>query len=61
MTLSVLMYLQALGGRYPLFFWFGFVTATWFECGVELFQPWILGAWATEYETKPPEDVNVGL
>lgn len=54
----VKMFLSALGG--PLF-WFGFTFATIFECSIEMLQPWLLGAWATQYETHKPEDVNVPL
>ncbi|KDR82057.1 hypothetical protein GALMADRAFT_240518 [Galerina marginata CBS 339.88] len=56
---SVKMYLVALGGRHWIFFWTAFTTATLFECSVEVLQPWILGAWATQYDEHPPEEVNV--
>lgn len=55
------MYLVALGGKYWVFFWTAFTTATVFECGIEILQPWLLGAWATEYSTHLPEEVNVTL
>lgn len=52
------MYLVALGG--PLF-WALFVLAIFFECTIEVLQPWILGQWANQYLTHRPEDVNVLL
>src|ERR1700753_2160252 len=57
----VAMYISALGGKYPSVFWIGFCSATFFECFVELLQPWILGAWATEYRERPASEVNVAL
>ncbi|KAH0581470.1 hypothetical protein H2248_012549 [Termitomyces sp. 'cryptogamus'] len=57
---SVKMYLVALGGRYWMIFWPAFTFATVFECGIEVLQPWLLGAWATEYTIHPdPADVDV--
>ncbi|KAG6906812.1 hypothetical protein DXG01_011996 [Tephrocybe rancida] len=56
---SVKMYLIAFGGRSWIFFWGAFTTTTVFECAVEVLQPWLLGAWATEYSIHPPEEVNV--
>ncbi|KAF8068839.1 P-loop containing nucleoside triphosphate hydrolase protein [Lyophyllum atratum] len=56
---SIKMYLVALGGRHWMFFWTAFTTATFFECTVEVLQPWLLGAWATQYAEHPPEEVNV--
>ncbi|KAG6849488.1 hypothetical protein H0H93_008015 [Arthromyces matolae] len=56
---SLKMYLVALGGKHWMLFWFAFTTATVFECSVEVLQPWLLGAWATEYSIHPPEEVNV--
>ena len=55
---AVKMFLGALGGPG---FWIGFTLATFFECGIEVLQPWLLGQWATQYETHKPEDVNVPL
>jgi hypothetical protein len=55
------MYLSALGGRHPVFFWTGFIAATYFECFVEILQPWILGEWATQYDKLPASEVNVAL
>lgn len=54
----VKMFLCALGGPW---FWFVFTFAAVFECSVEVMQPWLLGAWATQYETHKPEDVDVPL
>ncbi|KAG6888553.1 hypothetical protein C0995_007425 [Termitomyces sp. Mi166 len=56
---SVKMYLVALGGKYWMVFWPMFTAATVFECTIEILQPWLLGAWATEYSIHPPEEVNV--
>lgn len=56
--MAVKMFLGALGGPW---FWFCFTFATVFECTVEMLQPWLLGLWATQYETHKPEDVNVPL
>ncbi|EIM80365.1 uncharacterized protein STEHIDRAFT_162782 [Stereum hirsutum FP-91666 SS1] len=53
---SVKMFLGALGGPG---FWIGFTLASFFECSIESVQPWLLGLWATQYETHKPEDVNV--
>ena len=53
------MYFKAFGGKRPTLFWIAFWLATFFECTVEVFQPWFLGQWATEYEDHPPEEVNV--
>ncbi|KAG6877093.1 hypothetical protein C0993_010329 [Termitomyces sp. T159_Od127] len=59
---SVKMYLVALGGKYWMVFWPAFTIATVFECSIEVLQPWLLGAWATEYTIHPnPEDVDVTL
>ncbi|KAF8956143.1 P-loop containing nucleoside triphosphate hydrolase protein [Flammula alnicola] len=58
---SIKMYLVALGGRHWVFFWTAFTTATVFECSVEVLQPWLLGAWATQYDEHPPEEVNVAF
>lgn len=56
--LTVKMYVEALGG--PIF-WPIFVVATFFECIIEVLQPWILGQWANQYLSHRPEDVNVPL
>ncbi|KAG6830884.1 hypothetical protein H0H87_006879 [Tephrocybe sp. NHM501043] len=56
---SVKMYLIALGGKYWILFWTAFTMATVFECAIEVLQPWLLGAWATQYSIHPPEEVNV--
>ncbi|KIJ48473.1 hypothetical protein M422DRAFT_247818 [Sphaerobolus stellatus SS14] len=56
---SLKMYFAAFGGRWPTLFWVAFWFATFFECIVEVFQPWFLGQWATQYEDHTPEEVNV--
>lgn len=56
---SLKMYFKAFGGRWPTLFWVAFWSATFFECSVELFQPWFLGQWAAQYETHPSEEVDV--
>ncbi|KAG5333486.1 hypothetical protein C0989_005688 [Termitomyces sp. Mn162] len=62
MLIAVKMYLVALGGRYRMIFWPAFTFAMVFECGIEVLQPWLLGAWATEYTIHPdPADVDVTL
>ncbi|GLB42122.1 putative P-loop containing nucleoside triphosphate hydrolase protein [Lyophyllum shimeji] len=58
---SVKMYLIALGGRHWMFFWTAFISATYFECGIEVLQPWLLGQWATQYAEHPPEEVDVAF
>ncbi|KAF9469423.1 P-loop containing nucleoside triphosphate hydrolase protein [Collybia nuda] len=58
---SIKMYLVALGGDHWILFWFVFSTATFFECAIEILQPWLLGAWATQYQELPPEEVNVSF
>ncbi|KAG5644694.1 hypothetical protein DXG03_007917 [Asterophora parasitica] len=55
------MYLVALGGRHWIFFWTAFTTATFFECAIEVLQPWLLGVWATQYTLHPAEDVNIAF
>lgn len=58
MVTVVKMFLSALGGPG---FWIGFTLASFFECSIESVQPWLLGLWATQYETHKSEDVNVPL
>ncbi|KAG5348915.1 hypothetical protein C0989_007211, partial [Termitomyces sp. Mn162] len=57
---SIKMYLVVLGGRYWMIFWPAFTFAIVFECGIEVLQPWLLGAWAMEYTIHPdPADMDV--
>ncbi|KAH0582357.1 hypothetical protein H2248_010303 [Termitomyces sp. 'cryptogamus'] len=58
----VKMYLVTLGGRYWMIFQPAFTFATVFKCGIEVLQPWLLGAWATEYSIHlDPADMDVTL
>ncbi|KIJ23038.1 hypothetical protein M422DRAFT_105687, partial [Sphaerobolus stellatus SS14] len=56
---SLKMYFAAFEGRWPTLFWSAIWSATFFECIVEVFRPWFLGQWATQYEDHTPEEVNV--
>ncbi|KAG5350272.1 hypothetical protein C0989_011828 [Termitomyces sp. Mn162] len=62
MLITVKMYLVTLGGRYWMIFQPAFTFATVFKCGIEVLQPWLLGAWATEYSIHlDPADMDVTL
>ncbi|KAG6813437.1 hypothetical protein H0H92_011134 [Tricholoma furcatifolium] len=58
---SLKMYLSALGGSHRATFWTIFTTAIILECLFDVLQPWLLGAWASEYSRYPAEEVNVSF
>lgn len=58
---TVKMYFVALGGRHWFWFWFWLITAIFFASFLGAVQTWLLGAWATQYQNHPVEEVNVGL
>ncbi|KAF9462732.1 P-loop containing nucleoside triphosphate hydrolase protein [Collybia nuda] len=58
---SGMMYFVALGGRHWILFWCFLITAMFLASALETLQPWLLGAWATEYQERPAEEVNVAF
>ncbi|KAG6872989.1 hypothetical protein C0995_004365 [Termitomyces sp. Mi166 len=58
---SFKMYLFALGGKHWVFFWTIFTVTIVLECVFDVLQPWILGAWASEYSRHPLEEINTAF
>ena len=55
---SVKLYLSALGGDYPLMFFFIWISASFLTDWMDAFQVWFLGYWGTQYETHLPSEVD---
>lgn len=55
------MYAAAVGGRHAVLFWTVFCSVTLLECFAALFEPWLLGLWASQYDHHAPSEVNVSL
>ncbi|EMD36160.1 hypothetical protein CERSUDRAFT_115127 [Gelatoporia subvermispora B] len=53
------MYLQSLGGSYPVLFWTGCIGGLSVVNVVFAVQVWFLGLWASQYEYRDPQDVHV--
>lgn len=58
---SFKLFLQSLGGDYPLLFWLAFAGGHFAIIVVDTLQIWWLGFWATQYELHSPSEVSVPL
>ncbi|KNZ71686.1 ATP-binding cassette transporter abc4 [Termitomyces sp. J132] len=58
---SLKIYLFALGGKHWALFWTVFTVTIVLECVFDVLQPWLLGAWASEYSRRPLEEINTSF
>jgi hypothetical protein len=57
---SVKLFLNALGGDYPLVFFSLWICGFLFAEFVYAFRTWFLGYWGTQYETHDPSEISIG-
>jgi hypothetical protein len=57
----VKMYLLAMGGRFPFFFFGFFVGGLFFNQSFVALRTWMLGYWARQYDVLPADEVDVIL
>ncbi|KAJ7264448.1 P-loop containing nucleoside triphosphate hydrolase protein [Mycena haematopus] len=53
------MYFRAMGGKHPLFFFVFFFGGLLFQQIFAVLRTWQLGYWATQYDDRPAEEVDV--
>ncbi|KAH7927390.1 P-loop containing nucleoside triphosphate hydrolase protein [Leucogyrophana mollusca] len=53
------LYLVSLGGRYPFAFWIVILGLLALTDLLNTAQNWFLGYWASQYQIRPPSEVNV--
>lgn len=56
---SVKLFLDALGGDYPILFFSSWIGGFLFAEFVYAFRNWFLGYWGAQYETHDPSEINV--
>jgi hypothetical protein len=55
------MYLLALAGKYPVFFFAFLFGSILFQNVFSALKTWSLGYWAQQYDQRPAEEVDVVL
>lgn len=55
---SILLFLKSLGGTRPMFFAVVWTLSMLTSPAAESFSVWFLGFWSSQYEDRPPEEVN---
>ena len=58
---SVKLFLQGLGGRFALFFWFNYLTGEGLSDIFDVLEVWWLGYWAQQYLYTEPSKVSAAL
>ena len=58
---KVKLFISGLGGTHPVLFWMLFVGSLLFCDTLLTVQTWFMGYWAEQYDTYPPEQVNITL
>lgn len=56
---SIKLFLTALGGKHPLFFFVPLLFTLVMSIGMWTSQSWFLGYWGSQYETHDPTEVKV--
>ncbi|KAF8192829.1 P-loop containing nucleoside triphosphate hydrolase protein [Mycena galopus ATCC 62051] len=54
---AVQIYLRALGGRHPVFFFLALLVSSILQNFAGTFQTWYLGYWSSQYDSKPASEV----
>jgi hypothetical protein len=55
------MYLLAMAGKYPLFFFAILFGGLLFQNAGNALKTWMLGYWAQQYDQRPANEVDVVL
>ncbi|KAF7340426.1 Multidrug resistance-associated ABC transporter protein [Mycena venus] len=53
------MYLSAMAGKYPLFFFAFLLGGLFLQQGSVVLKTWMLGYWAKQYDDRPAQEVDV--
>ena len=51
--------LNALGGAWPILFWFQYILTGMVSEALDNFEMWWLGYWARQYTLRPQDEVSV--
>ncbi|KAJ3558885.1 hypothetical protein NM688_g664 [Phlebia brevispora] len=58
---SYRLYVNALGGKWSLTFWFQYLTGIGLSEVLDSMETWWLGYWASQYALRPQSEVSVGF